>query len=422
MNRGTFAGASRVAVVTLAFAGTAQLPAHADAAKAPAGWWSTFSWSGYADGGITLNPDSPKNGINFGNLYGDRANLPVLNQLSIIATRPTDPKATSPDFGFTFQPMYGTDARYTHFYNEFDRSINSRYQFDIVEADALAHLPYLGSGGIDVKLGQYPTPIGYEVINPTGNPLYSHSYIYQFGIPVKHTGILTTTHVTPLLDFYFGLDTGNLGSLGEHGMANDTYLHELGGFGFNLLGGNLTILALTHVGPENADTAFAAVPNVNSTNRYFNDVVIAYKYSDSLSFTGELNYIKDDVTLANGTNPDAYGAALYATYAINDMFTFQARGEVFRDAQGFFVAADPANFDFTDAARGIPNTAFNAGKATYEEVTLGVNFKPPGVPDMFKGTMLRPEIRYDHAEQAKPFDNLTSDHQVTLATDLILPF
>ena len=37
-------------------------------------------------------------------------------------------------------------------------------------------------GGTDVKLGQFSTPIGYEVIDPTGNFFYSKSYIFNFGI------------------------------------------------------------------------------------------------------------------------------------------------------------------------------------------------------------------------------------------------
>ncbi len=434
MSRRTFTSAARVALLALGTAAAASLPARADdqapaavaAPAEPASWWSSFTWSGYAEGGITGNPDSPSNGINYGQLYTDRANLPVLNQLSLIATRPLDPKATGYDFGFTFQPMYGTDARYTHFFNEFDRSIDSRYQFDIVEADLLAHLPWVSDGGVDAKLGQYPTPIGYEVINPSGNPLYSHSYIYFFGIPIKHTGLLTTTHVSPLLDVYLGVDTGNLASFGNG--DNNEAIAGLGGFGFNLLDGNLTILALTHIGPENPSTKFFAAQvapgfsDVNGTNRYFNDIVVTWKFNDSLTFTTELNYVKDDLVSTNFHQPDAYGIAQYASYTINDMFTLQARGEVWRDAQGFFAAAFPGNFDFTDAGRGLPNTSFSPGKATYEEITLGVNITPPGIPDMFKGAKLRPEIRYDHADQAKPFDSLTSDHQVTLAADFILPF
>jgi hypothetical protein len=418
MNRRTLANATCAALMGLGI-GAVAVPARAEDKKPPS-WWDTFAWSGYVDGGITANTDSPSNGLNFGHLYTDRANTPLLNQASIIVTRALDPKAVGPDIGFTFQGMFGTDARYTHLYNQLDRVINSRYQFDIVEADMLAHLPLFSDGGVDIKAGQYPTPIGFEVINPGGNPLYSHSYIFNYGIPIKHTGLLTTTHISPIVDFYLGADTGNLGWVAERGMANDTYFHFLGGLGFNMLEGNLTVLALTHIGPENSDLLGIAKPN--STNRYFNDVVITLKYNEDLTFVTELDYIKDDINLAGGVQPDAYGVAQYVTYIINDMFTFQGRGEIWRDNNGFFAAAFPANFDFTNAGRGLPNTSFNGGKATYEELTLGVNITPPGIPDMFKGFKIRPEVRYDHAEQAKPFNSLKSDHQFTIAADVFLPF
>jgi len=301
--------------------------------------------------------------------------------------------------------------------------INSRYQFAIIEAAGLAHLPVLTDGGIDVTVGQYPSPIGSEVINPGGNPLYSHSYIYNVGVPFQHTGIQTTTHISPIVDFYLGLDTGNLSWFGEKGENNDSLAHVLGGLGFNLFDGNLTILALTHIGPENPDIPQGAFPNVNGTNRYYNDIVITWKYNEKLTLTTELNYIKDDIVIPGvADHPDAYGIAQYAAYTLNDMFTLQARGEVWRDNQGFFAAAFPANFDFTNFGRGLPNTAFNGGKATYEEITLGVNITPPGIPEMFKGLKIRTEVRYDHAEDAKPFNSLTSDHQVTIAADIFIPF
>jgi len=134
--------------------------------------------------------------------------------------------------------------------------------------------------------------------------------------------------------------------------------------------------------------------------------------------------VKDDVNNGIFHNPSAYGVAQYASYTLNDLLTLQGRAEVWRDDQGFYAFAFPANFDFTDAGRGIPNTSFNFGKSTYEELTLGVNIKPP-LPDNlahFNGTMLRPEIRFDHSEDAKPFDSGTKDTQVTLAVDLVIPF
>ena len=130
--------------------------AQASAPASSAGWWDTFKFSGHIDAGITGNPDDPADGINFGHLFTDRANTPMLNQLMLTAERPLDPKATGYDFGFKLQGMYGTDARFTHSFNLFDRSINSRYQFDIVEANGLVHLPVVTEGGIDVKAGIFP--------------------------------------------------------------------------------------------------------------------------------------------------------------------------------------------------------------------------------------------------------------------------
>jgi hypothetical protein len=415
------------ALVTAAPQAFAQAAAPA-APAAPAKWTDTLKISGYIEGGITGNTDDPANGINFGHLYTDRANMPVLNQAALMVGRPLDPKATGYDFGFNLWGMYGTDARFTHFFNEFDRSINSRYQFDIVEAKVLVHVPLLTEGGTDVQAGQYVTPIGYEVINPTGNPLYSHSYIYNFSIPIKHTGAFATTHVSPLLDIYYGFDWGNLAQpFGTKG-DNNKAMAGLGGIGLNLLDGNLTVLALTHIGPENPDSTFFTTTvapgagDINGTYRYFNDIVVTLKVNEALTLTSEFNYVTDDLVSANFNHPSAYGFAQYASYVLNDVLTLQGRAEIWRDDQGFYAAAFPGNFDFTNAGRGLPNGSFNAGKSTYEEITLGVNFKPAGLPKPFDTLLIRPEIRYDHSDKAKPFNTLTSDHQVTIATDLILSF
>ena len=136
---------------------------------------------------------------------------------------------------------------------------DERNQFDIVEANALLHLPLLFEGGVDIKAGQYSTPLGYEVIDPSTNPFYSHSYIFNFGLPLKHTGVLTTSHVSSLLDVYLGVDTGSnttFGPLGE----NNSAIAFIGGVNLTLMDGNLTILALTHIGPENASRALVTRP------------------------------------------------------------------------------------------------------------------------------------------------------------------
>lgn len=398
---------------------TAQAPAPANGAITPTTWWDTVKFSGHIEAGITGNPDDPADGINFGHLFTDRANTPLMNQLMLTAERPLDPKAEGYDFGFKLQGMYGTDARFTHSFNLLDRSINSRYQFDIVEANAVMHVPGIGEGGLDAKLGIFPSPMSAEVIDATGNALYSHSYIFNFGVPFKHTGLLTTTHLTSVIDVYLGIDTGVNAFLGEKGDNNDALAGQ-GGFGLNLLGGNLTIQALTHIGPENAEGAvdLAGFPiRVNSARRYLNDITTTWKISDNLTSITDVNFIHDDGLHASGG-----GVAQYLTYTLSDQWSVTGRAEVWRDDKGVFVAKFPANFDAVNAARGLPNTAVSGGKTTYGALTLGANYKPP-VPKLFEGLVIRPELRIDDAlNGTKPFNNGRSSHQITIASDLILPF
>ena len=378
---------------------------------APAAWADTLKLSGHLEAGITVNPDDPSNGLNFGQLFTDRANSPLLNQLMLTAERPIDPKATGYDFGFKLQGMYGSDARYTHFLGELDRAFKDRNQLDIVEANVQAHLPLLTAGGIDAKLGQYATPLGSEVIDATGNFFYSHSYIFQFGLPFKHTGVLTTTHVTGMLDVWAGADSGTNTSVGRPGDNNDAWA-GLGGVGLNL-SDSLTVLALAHIGPENPRN----VPGHNSAMRQFYDVYATWKVNDKLTSTTEVNYVRDDHFHAT-----AEGIAQYLTYTINDLFSVGGRAEVFRDDQGFFVLAFPSSQDFVKSEQGIPNGSFGFGKTTYAALTLGLNFKPLGLPKAIEGFVIRPEIRYDHSFNSTPFNSGMSHHQVTLAADFILPF
>ena len=220
----------------------------------PANWWDTLTVSGSVDAGITFNPDSPGDGLNFGHLFTDKANQPLLNQMLLTVQRPLDPKATDYDFGFKVQAMYGTDARYIHYLGELDYIINDWSQITPVEAWGIVHLPWLFAGGIDVKAGQYVTLEGAETIDPTTNYLYSHSYIFNFGIPLVHTGIMTISHVDPMVDIYAGVDTGVNTTFGNHQGDNNGAAAFHGGIGLNLLDGNLTILATTHIGPEIPDT------------------------------------------------------------------------------------------------------------------------------------------------------------------------
>jgi hypothetical protein len=409
-------------------AATEAAPAPAADAPPPGYWINGIHLSAQLDAGITGNPAGPKQ--NFGQLFNDKPNTVLLNQILLTANKPLDPKATDFDWGFKLQGMYGSDARYTHFLGELDE-VNpyDRNQLDIVEANVLFHLPVLFSGGVDLKAGQYPTPLGFETIDPSTNPFYSHSYIFSFGLPFKHTGFLTTSHVSSLLDVYLGLDTGSnttFGPLGE----NNSAIAFLGGANLTMMGGNLTVLALTHIGPENASRDLSPAGfNADGYYRYYNDIVITYKATTALTLTTEFNWVRDDfgaTGFATGrpSPSNGFGAAQYASYTVSDTLTFNARGEVYRDDNNFFVAGFGANNGFDQFQKGFATPITTALHATtYGEITLGVTYKPAGLPPVISGLLIRPEIRYDHDfGNAKAFNSNQDNGSFTIASDIVLTF
>jgi len=409
---------TRQLVRTVSVLGLLSVMTVAGSASAQDGAWSdTLKFSGHVEGGITGNTAVKTGANNLGNLFNDKANQPMLNQVMATFERPMDNKSADYDIGFKLQGIFGTDARMTHGFAEFDHLFRGRNQADIVEASISAHLPVLTEGGLDLKVGQFPTPMGAEVIDATGNYLYSHSYIYNFGIPLKQTGFLVTAHVNSMLDLYAGLDTGVNAFVGPGGYNNDLVKGQFG-FGLNLLDGSLTVLGFSHIGAEN--------PNIlgfpRSALRYLNDITTTWKVNDDLTLINDMNYIADE-----GLGGIGYGDAQYAVYTLNDHVSLVGRAEIWRDNKGSFVAGFPGQFDYINAERGLPATTIAAPATTYGSLTFGVNYKPD-MPKMFDGFVIRPELRVDHSlNGTKPF-NIGSggtgedSTSFTPAVDFVLPF
>ena len=400
------------AVITL-LAGPTAL--RADDAKPAATWASGITFGVQAEAGFTAAAGSPhaNTGGNFGQLFTDKPNTGLINQVAFTVARTIDPKETGWDVGFKLQLMGGSDARYTHFMGELDRASTSRYQYDVVEANVTVHAPVLTEGGVDLKLGQYSTPLGLETIDPSTNPFYSHSYIFNFGLPLKHTGGLAIVHATDMIDVYAGLDTGVNTSFGKG--DNNGAIGGIGGLQLTLLEGKLTVLALSHIGPENPKRL---VPNADKYLRYFNDAVITFKASEALTLTTEINYARDDLAKA-----DAGGVAQYIGYALTSEITLNGRAEIYADKKNFFVGAFPGNLDFVNAERGYPATVISAAKATtFGSLTAGFTWKPESFGPT-KTMMIRPELRYDTAlNSSKPFNNGKDKGALTLASDIVIGF
>jgi hypothetical protein len=422
-----------VAFGALTLAGTAySQTAPAEPPKAPQSWVDGITFGAWVEAGSTYNLSSGAK-KNFGRLFDDRNRQFQLNQVALTVQRKIDSSVEGYDFGFKLQGMYGSDARYTHFLHEFQNVTGDSFnQFDIVEANVQAHTPWVWGGGIDFKIGQYPTLEGAETIDPTTNFLYSHSYIFNFGIPFKHTGVMTVSHVLPWIDVYAGADSGVNTSLGD-GNNNDGWAFH-GGLGFTFLDGNLTSLATTHIGPENPSKSSngTTLPlGADKKNRYLNDITTTWKVTDKLTLINDLNYVQDDCGLSGSGDASTchtvrgYGVAQYAVYVVNDMISLVARGEVWRDEEGAFVIQINNNLDFVRLENGDPPraTVQGGGRTTYMGLTGGVNIKPTLDIPYLQSLTIRPEIRYDNAlNNTTPFANGTKHDQTTIAADVILQF
>ena len=412
--KATVAGAVLCASAALA-------PAMADEA-APAADPSAIKFTGLIETGATFAPTTKGNDVNYGHLFTDKNDQVLLNQAALTLNRDLDPKAEGFDWGFKLQGMYGSDARYTHFIGLWDTASKDRNQFDLVEANVLGHLPILTEGGIDAKIGMFSTPLGAEVIAPNSNYLYSHSYIFNFGLPLKHTGGYLTTHVNSTLDVITGGDSGWNESLGDGGTVNSGGPSALAGFGLNgLLDGKLTVLALSHTGAQFPSTGPNGSLKGNNHTRQTYDVVATYKASDTWTFITEADYVREDANRA-----PAYGLAQYGVYAVNSWLSLVGRGEVFGDPNNFYVGGFPANRSPVQAERGLtPDQPLLAARTgtTYGELTFGANFTPEGLPTLLTGTVIRPEVRYDSTlDNVRAYEAGKKTDQFSFGIDLVVPF
>src|SRR5438874_9414155 len=210
-----------------------------------------FKISGWIDSGITFNPASPQDNQNFGRFFDDRVTEPLLNQLLINFERALAPQLGEFDWGFKLQFMYGSDARFIHSLGLFsDTAATSIVQPDLVEGYLNLHFPIITEGGLDLKLGKFVTLEGVETIDPRANFFYSHTYIFNVGIPFNHTGALATLHATKWLDLMAGVTRSVNTSIEDN---NDSLAFH-GGIALNFDEGTVVVAASTHIAPETPNT------------------------------------------------------------------------------------------------------------------------------------------------------------------------
>ncbi len=359
--------------------------------------------SGIANAGITYNGNNPSNGFNGPVTFGDRASEFQLNQLNLNIQKAVATEGSEYSFGGRLDTMFGSDAIFTQAYGvpafnvntglaqprgSWDLNILSSdrfYGFALPQAYGEAYLPF--GNGVDVKVGHFYTPIGYETVPANENFFYSHAYTMQYGEPFTHTGALSNYNIDSNWNVMGGITTGSATGGWDGGW--DKQLGNWSGIG------GATWTSNDKGTSANVSGTYGKTSESSNKTWALYSVVLKHNITDKthLVLQHDHGFAEGVITPTNVTTAEWYGINSHLTYDLKDNLTAGMRAEWFRDQNGFRVfapsrisgATNGQNYSY--AAHG---TNYSTGvAASYYELTWGLNWKPT------KWLNLRPNVRYD---------------------------
>lgn len=347
--------------------------------------------SGFGEASWTYSDSSPPGNVIGGRVFDIDNQDITLNQIDLAVERTVNAADNKWDVGFRAEAIYGGDSRFIHsngmdFYGPGSFQQYPDEQVDLVQAYVDVAMPF--GNGVRLRAGKFVTLLGQETINPTTNALYSHSFLFGYAIPFTETGFYLTYALNDKITIDAGLTRGWNQSLKDN---NGDAIDFLGRVTY-VWDADTSILLSTTIGPEAAGDP--------GNWWYVFDGIVTHKMGDQLSIAFNADYGLYNHGSTNGTAAQWYGLAGYASYVINPMFTVNARAEIYDDTDGFTLA-------------GIPCTVY--------EATLGVAIHPLPDDKWGKSLVVRPEIRYDYADESI-FDGGTDNTQFTAAVDVIYSF
>lgn len=372
---------------------------------------NNFNITGWIEGGFFYDTNNPKMGTGIGGdsptliaFPGQYSNRVLLDQLDMTLSRSVDTKKSF-DIGFTLEFGYGTDYSYFHSDGLLDnRPPNDpQNQFDLTQAN----LEVLVPGGVTITAGKFVALLGEEVNSPTyswgasgpsGNPFYTHSYLFFYGIPDTNTGILGAYTFSKLINsndwtLTAGITNGWNQSLRDDNSAIDF----LGQFKGNITS-SLALVTNLEWGPDGAGddsdywTTVEVIPTLTVSDQL--TVAVDCLYSDA----------PHSATTVAGKSAQWYSICTYGMYKINSMFALAARAEWYRDQGGLTTGT----------------------QANYYELTLGTQIHPLPDSNIFQYLVIRPEIRGDGSDRrvydASHDNGKGAYNELTAALDVVMQF
>lgn len=396
---------------------------------------------GWLNSSVSANMHSASDGFNGPVTFNDRSGEVQMNQLYAWLQKQVNVNSDSFDWGGRLDFMYGTDALFTqaHGVPDYDlrsgaamnrghwdlhlTSLDERfYGLALPQAYAEFNLPV--GRGLSVKAGHFYSVIGYEVVTAPDSFFVSKSYAFQYGEPFTHTGVLGNYAVNDNWSVMAGAVTGS-GTGGWDGGWD----RQLGNWAF-LGGGSWS--------SDDLDSSVSLTATAGGRSEHASSPWALYSLVGKRNLTGKLHYVfqhdhgfADQVRTAHtprgGGTEDArwYGINQYLFYDIEDNLSVGMRAEWFRDHNGFRVSGPARCAASVNANNGTSEpyacgagdmAAYPFAGSSYYAVTAGLSYKSA------KWLTLRPNIRYDWADQVKAFDAGQRRNQLLFTADVVVSF
>lgn len=406
---------------------------------------------GLVNAGATYNPSHSTAGYNALVTPNDRANRFQLNQLNIFLQRAVVTEGRLWDLGFNAYFMFGTDSIFIQAFGNPAFDVNSgqaltrgtwdlnlccnssrTYGIALPQAFVEAYAPI--GNGLNVKVGHFYSPIGYETVPSVENFFYSFSYAMDYGEPFTHTGVLTNYNFDKNVVFMSGAITGS-GTGGWDGNFN-RQMDNWGGIG------GITYTSDDKRSSANISGTGSQVSSRNNSFWGIYSVVLKHMITPKTHFILVHDHGYADGVLLNNLahnqiikDAQWYGIATYIYYDLLPDISIGVRGEWFRDRDGFRassparVAAATNNLGLSYALGPGQTNNSTSTPADYYAVTVGVNWKPAKRMKvdwkLIQQLTIRPNIRYDRVDALqtasyKPFGG--HKDQFLFSFDFMFPF
>ena len=305
---------------------------------------SNTTISGYVSASMNweLNPGNSSVGSSPGGnipLQSGKANGFNLDVVKLSIAKPQDESPWAS--GYQVDLLFGPDAgSYDPATSSNNGGVNSASDFGILQAYLALRTPV--GNGIDWKIGQFNTIVGYESFDAGSNPNYTRSWAWA-AEPTTHTGVLGSYKVNDELSFSAGVAntlSGGINTRNTYNTSNGSPWHKtvMGSVTFNApsnwgwASGSALYAGMVYGFNSASDTTGDQYRQGGNQGNYYVGATLNSPWKN-VTFGAAFDYVQNlggysvDAVGPISLHADDYIWGLYNTIKATDKLSFNSRAE-----------------------------------------------------------------------------------------------